>query len=105
MYEENIENITKSDRTFAPTFFDHHLLPGITFNWHCLINNNIFILKTVTKLYISDTLIPWLRNLIGDFILNNCLFAYLKLTKNTDPDIYKYTGYGIGYNSRISYIF
>ena len=36
MSEENIENITKSDSNFAPTFVDHHLLPDINFNEHCL---------------------------------------------------------------------
>ena len=29
MSEGNIENITKSDSTFAPTFVDHQLLPAI----------------------------------------------------------------------------
>ena len=45
MSEESIENITKSDRNFVPTFVDHHLLPGITFNGHCLIKNDTFIPK------------------------------------------------------------
>ena len=38
MSEENIENITKSDTTFASNVVDHHLLPEIIFNGHCLIN-------------------------------------------------------------------
>ena len=29
--EENIENITKSDRNFAPIFFIHHVLSDIIF--------------------------------------------------------------------------
>ena len=37
MPQENIENIIKSDRSFVPTFVDHHLLPDINFNGHCLI--------------------------------------------------------------------
>ena len=45
MSEENIENITKSDRNFAPTIVDHHLLPGTSINGHCLIKNNISIPK------------------------------------------------------------
>ena len=45
MSEENIENITKSDSNFAPTIVDHHLLPGTSINGHCLIKNNISILK------------------------------------------------------------
>ena len=37
----------------------------------------------------------WLRNLNTDFTLGNCLFASVKVTKNADPDKYKYSGYGI----------
>ena len=42
MSEENTENVTKSDSSFAPTFGDHHVLPGITFNgnFNSLIYNN-----------------------------------------------------------------
>ena len=43
MSEENIENITKSVCNFAPVFVDYHVLPGIDFNGHCLINDNISI--------------------------------------------------------------
>ena len=35
MSEENIENITKTDSNFAPTFVYHYLLPDINFNEHC----------------------------------------------------------------------
>ena len=55
MSKENIENITKSDSNFAPTFLDHHVLPDINFNGHCLINNHISIPKNVINLYISYT--------------------------------------------------
>ena len=75
MSEENIENITKSDSNFAPTFVDHHVLPDINFNGHSLINNDISIPKNVINLYISYILSPRLRNLNMDFTLNNCLFG------------------------------
>ena len=45
MSEETIENITKSDSNFSPTFVDHHLLPDMIFNGHCLIKKNISIPK------------------------------------------------------------
>ena len=32
MSEVSIENITKSDSKFAPTFVDHHLLPDMNFS-------------------------------------------------------------------------
>ena len=52
MSEENIENITKPDSSFAPTFVGYHVLPDINFNGRCLINN-IFIPKKVINIYIS----------------------------------------------------
>ena len=39
MSEESIGYITQSDKTFKPSFVDHHLLPDINFNEHCLIND------------------------------------------------------------------
>ena len=33
-------------------------------------------------------------------ILNNYLFRSVKLTKNADPDKYKYSGYAMGFDSR-----
>ena len=101
MSEENIESITKSDSNFAPSFVDHHVLPGINFNGHCLIKNNISIPKEVINLYISYKL----RNLNTDFTLNNCLFGSVKLTKNDDPTKYKYSSYGIGFDFRLRFSF
>ena len=98
--EESIENITKSDSNFAPTFVDHHLLPGMNFNGHCLIKNNIYIPKKAINLYISYILGPQLRNLNTDFTLGNCLFGSVELTRNADLDKYKYTGYSIGLVAR-----
>ena len=61
MSEESIENITKSDSSFAATFVDHHLLP----------DRNIYIPKKVINLYISYTLGPQFRNLNKNFTLSN----------------------------------
>ena len=35
----------------------------------------------------------------------NCLFGSVKVTKNSDLDKYKYTGYGIGYGSHSEFLF
>ena len=105
MSEESIENITKSDSNFAPTFVDHHVLPDINFNGHCLINNNISIPKKVINLYISSILNPWLKNLNTDFTLKNGLFGSVRLTKNADPDKNKCIGYGIEFYSRSEFSF
>ena len=51
MSEESIENITKSDSNFAPTFVDHHLLSDMYFNGHCSIKN-----KSIYFLHIRFTI-------------------------------------------------
>ena len=97
--EKTIEKIIKSASNFPPNFVNHHTLSNINFDRHCLIKNNISIPKKVINLYISYTLTPKLRNLNTDFTLGNCLFGSVKLTKNADPDKYKYIGYSIGFDS------
>ena len=57
------------------------------------------------NLYICYTLDRWSRDLDIDFVLGNCLFGSEKLTKNADPDKYKYSGYGIGFDSRSQFSF
>ena len=61
MSEESIQNIAKSDSNFAPSFVDHHSLPGMNFNGNCLIKSNISIPKKLIKLSISYTLGPRLK--------------------------------------------
>ena len=73
--EENIENITKSNSNFASTLTNHHVLPDINFNGHCLINNNNFTPKKIIILHIFYILNPWLINSNTDFTLNNFLFG------------------------------
>ena len=105
MSEEKIESITKSGNNFAPTFVDHHLLPDMNYNGHCLIKNNVSVPKKVKNLYMSCTRGQQLRNLNTDFTLGNRLFGFVKLTKNVFLDKYKYTGYGIGFDSRSDFFF
>ena len=62
------------------------------------LNILVVLLGLTINLYISYTLSPELRSLNAEFTSGNCLFGSVKLTKNTDPDKYLYTGYGIGFN-------
>ena len=99
MSAESIENLTKSNSLFVRTFVNHYILPDENFSRHFLINYNISIFKKVINIYISYILNPWLKDLNTNFTLSNCLFASVGLTKNADSDKYKYSGYGIGFNS------
>ena len=46
--------------------------------------------KNIVKLYILYKLDTWSKDLNTYFTLGNCLFWAVKLTKNADPDNYKY---------------
>ena len=105
MSQENIENITKSGSNFAPTFVNYHVLPDKNFNGLSLINNDISFPKKIINLYISYILTPWVRNLNTGFTLNKYLFESVKLTKNADPDKYKYSDYSIGFDSLLKFSF
>ena len=56
-------------------------------------------------LYFLHTKYRWSKDLGTNFTLDNCLFGSIKLTKNADPDKYKYSSYGIGFDSRSLFSF
>ena len=74
----------------------------MNFNGHCLTKNNISISKTVI---ISCTLRAQSKKLNTDITLINCLLGSVKLTKTVYLDKYKYTGYGMGIDSRSEFLF
>ena len=90
--EESIENIAKSNNTFAPTLVNSNRLSHAKFARNSLINNNVSVFRKIINLYISYTLDPWSRDLDTDFTWCNCLFGAVKLTKNADPNKYEYSG-------------
>ena len=69
------------------------------------MKHNISIHKKVINLYISYTLNSQLRNLNTDFTLGNCFFGSVKLYTNADLDKYKYSGYGIEFDSHSEFLF
>ena len=102
--EENIENMTTSNSKLALALINYYPLPDIKFNGDCLINNNI-IASGMMNIYISYTLDRWSRDLHTDFTLGNWLFGSVNLTKNADPDKYKYSDYDRGFDSRSRFSF
>ena len=55
----------------------------------------------IVDIYVVYRLIPVINN--SDVTLESCLFGAVKLTKNTDIDKYKYSRYGIGFDSKGSF--
>ena len=85
-------------------FFYYYFLPDINFNWFCLIKNISFP-KNVINLYIFYILNQQLRNWNTDFTINKCWFESLEPTKNADLDEYKFSSCGIGFDSRLEFLF
>ena len=72
--------------------FDESFLrqDNVTYNRGPIVN--IYIVYRLT----SDTK-------DSSITLQNCLFGAVKVTKNLDIDKYKYSGYGIGFDSKGSF--
>ena len=105
MSKEHIENVTKSESNFIPTFVDHYVLPAINFHGQCLINNNISIPKKIIIFYIFLHINCMVKKFRHRFDLSNCLFEFLKLTNKADLDNYKYSVYDFRFDSRSKFLF
>ena len=90
MPEESIENITKSENNFSPTFADHHLLPDMNFNGHCLIKNISIPNKVIYNF--SPTFAD--HHLLPDINFNgHCLIKNISIPNKV---IYLYITYTLG---------
>ena len=59
-----------------------------------MLQNNFIIVYELDR---------WSRDLNTDFYLKDCLFGAVKITKNAYSDKYVYTGYRIGFDSRLEF--
>ena len=58
---------------------------------------------TIVNIYIVYEINKKDNTTSSDPTLENCLFGAVNLTKNTDIDEYKYSGYGIGFDRRSNF--
>ena len=71
----------------------------VKFNGSCLIKQNKFTFdEKILKIYIVYGFDSNLNNF--NPILENCLFGAIMITKNGDIDKYKYSGYGLVFDSK-----
>ena len=76
----------------------------VYFKGSCLKQNKItYTHGKMVNIYIVYKLNPTPNDF--DSALENCLFGAIKLTKNADIDKYKYSGYGIRFNERGTFLF
>ena len=101
--DEVIKSPTTNNNALAPKLEYINKKIFVKFNGSCLIkqNKSRFNRKIVNIYIVYD-----LDSNYNDFdpTLQNCLFGAVKLIKNSDIDKYKYNGYGIGFDSKGSYL-
>ena len=100
MSRESITPPSTSHKSFQPEVI--HLF-GVTNDLKLkgiyLKQNSVsFLHKNIVNSYITYELDTWSKDLNTEFILGNCLFGAVKLTKIANPDKQKYSGYGIRFD-------
>ena len=72
----------------------------LEFKGNCLKQDKApFTPSNVVNLYIAYKLNIWSQDLNTEFSLKDCLFGAVKLTNNGNPNKYRYSGYGTGFDS------
>ena len=99
MSDETLDSITASNHKSNPELSFYGTKTKVEFNGSCVKQDkvtynhgkivNIYIVYEISQNY-SISSYP---------TLENCLFGAVSLTKNADIDKYKYSGYGIGFDS------
>ena len=86
--------------SFSPNFLITNLQAQHIFSGDFLRQDKVtYNHGPIVKVYIVYRLTPFTTN-TKSAALENCLFDAAILTKNDDIDQYKYSGYGIGFDSR-----
>ena len=98
MLDEVIKSPTINNNNLAPKLECIEKKRFVKFNGSCLIKQIKF---TFNKKILNIYIVCYLDSNLNNFepILENCLFGAIKITKNSDIDKYKYSGYGLGFDS------
>ena len=103
--DESIKPSTTSDNSLNPTLNYYGTKIRVKFTGSCLKQSKIsYTHGKVVNIYIVYELGASSSH-NNDPTLKNCLFGAVTLTKNFDIEKYKYSGYGIGFDRRLSYSF
>ena len=103
--DESFKAISTCDNSLNPTLIYYGTKIIVKFARGCLNQQKItYNHRKVVKIYIVYSLDSSISN-NSDLTIENCLFGAVTLTKNTDIDKYKYSGYGIGFDRRGSFSF
>ena len=99
---EKINSITTTNYNQAPKPVYNNARIKLHFNTHLLKQDRVAYNHGPI---VNNYIVYKLDIIINDsgVTLENCLLGAVKLTKNADIDKYKYSGYGIGFDSKGSF--
>ena len=95
--------VGNNNRTPQINYHEHHL--RVIVSGSCLQQSKTDYSNKIINFYIVYELRTSSNSNINNPTLQNCLFGSVTLTKNTDIDNYKYSGYGIGFDRKGSFSF
>ena len=96
--EKIISTTVSTDKSATKTIYDNAKIK-VRFNGDLLRHDQVtYNHRTVVNVYIVCETTPNTKT--SNIALENCLFGAVKLIKNPDVGKYKYSGYGIGFDSR-----
>ena len=105
IFSETIKPSTTSNYNLNPKLGYYGTKIRVQFTGSCLKQPSFtFTHKKIVNIYIVYELRASSSH-INDPTLKNCLFGAVTLTKNSDIDKYRYSGYGIGFDRRGSFHF
>ena len=104
--DETIKPYATSDNSLTPLIDYYGSKVRVKFNKGCLkqSNNLTYDYGSRVNIYIVYELGTFSSN-DSDPTIKNCLFGAVTLTKNADIDKYRYSGYGIGFDRKVSFSF
>ena len=96
--DERLNSNTASNYKITPELSYYGTKTRLEFNGSCLKQDKVTCKHgKIVNIYIVYEISP--NYSISSYpILENCLFGAVSLTKNSDIDKYKYSGYGIGFD-------
>ena len=98
--DESVKPPTTPNRILNPSLDFVGTKARVKFSWDCLKWEKItFNHGKIVNFYIVYE-IEESVNISSYPTLENCLFGTVKLTKDVDVDLYKYSGYGIGFERK-----
>ena len=99
--EKIILTTTSNDKSATKTIYDNSRIK-VRFNGDLLRQNQVtYNHRPIVNIYIVYE--TTLDTKTSNITLENCLSGAIKITKNSDVDKYKYSGYGTGFDSRGSF--